>query len=181
MGFFTPYSLLITHLFNISAIFNQGNLLSKFVCMKQLAFVLALFFVGSITFAQSPVSWAFTSKKISDKVYEIHMTATIQPGWHLYSQSQPDDAIAQPTSFAFNNNPLLVFDGKVKEVGKLEKYRDDKLDVSANQYSNKVNFVQVVKLKGNAKTAVTGKLEFQTCDDQKCLPPKTTNFTIALK
>ncbi|ANE50518.1 protein-disulfide reductase DsbD domain-containing protein [Flavisolibacter tropicus] len=150
--------------------------------MKKLAFVLALFFVGSIAaFAQNPVSWAFTSKKISDKVYEIHMTATIQSGWHLYSQTQPDDAIAQPTSFAFNNNPLLVFDGKVKEVGKLERYRDDKLDVSANQYSNKVNFVQVVKLKGNAKTAVTGKLEFQTCDDQKCLPPKTTNFTIALK
>jgi len=149
--------------------------------MKKLAFVLALFLVGSAAFAQNPVSWAFTSKKISDKVYEIHMTATIQPGWHLYSQNQPEDAIAQPTTFVFNNNPLLVFDGKVKEIGKLEKYRDDKLDVSANQYSNKVNFVQTVKLKGNAKTAVTGKLEFQTCDDEKCLPPKTTNFTIALK
>jgi hypothetical protein len=30
----------------------------------------------------------------------------------------------------------------------------------ANQYSNKVDFVQVVKLKGKAKTAVTGKLVF---------------------
>jgi thiol:disulfide interchange protein DsbD len=149
--------------------------------MKKLVFILALFFVGTVAFAQNPVSWAFTSKKISDNVYEIHMTATIQPGWHLYSQSQPADAIAQPTTFVFNNNPLLVFDGKVKELGKLEKYRDDKLDVSANQYSNKVNFIQTVKLKGKAKTAVTGKLEFQTCDDQKCLPPKTTNFTIALK
>lgn len=149
--------------------------------MKKLVFILALFLVGGAAFAQNPVSWAFTSKKISDKVYEIHMTATIQPGWHLYSQNQPADAIAQPTSFVFNNNPLLVFEGKVKEVGKLEKYRDETLDVSANQYSNKVNFVQTVKLKGKAKTAVTGKLEFQTCDDEKCLPPKTANFTIALK
>ncbi|HYH14346.1 MAG TPA: protein-disulfide reductase DsbD domain-containing protein [Flavisolibacter sp.] len=149
--------------------------------MKKLAFVLALFMLGNVAFAQSPVSWAFTSKKISDQVYEIHMTATIQPGWHLYSQKQPEDAIAQPTSFVFNKNPLLSFDGNVKEIGKLEKYRDDKLDVSANQYSNKVNFIQTVKLKGKAKTAVTGKLEFQTCDDEKCLPPKTQNFTIALK
>ena len=55
------------------------------------------------------------------------------------------------------------------------------LGVSANQYSNKVDFVQVVKVKGKAKTNVTGKLEFQTCDDKKCLPPKTVNFSIALK
>lgn len=146
------------------------------------ALLLALFFaVGTLAFAQNPVSWSFTSKKISDKVYEVVLTASIQPGWHLYSQNQPDDAIAQPTSFTFNNNPLVELNGKVKELGKLEKYRDDKLDVSANQYSNKVDFVQVVKLKGKAKTAVTGKLEFQTCDDKKCLPPKTIPFTIALK
>lgn len=148
--------------------------------MKKLLFVtLALAFLNTLS-AQNPVSWAFTSKKISDKVYELHLTATIQPGWHLYSQKQPEDAIAQPTSFTFNNNPLLNFDGTVKELGKMEKYTDKLLDVSAYQYSNKVNFVQVVKLKGKVKTAVTGKLEFQTCDDKKCLPPKTVPFTIAL-
>ncbi|HEY0752237.1 MAG TPA: protein-disulfide reductase DsbD domain-containing protein, partial [Chitinophagaceae bacterium] len=148
--------------------------------MKKLLFVtLALAFLNTIS-AQNPVSWAFTSKKISDKVYELHLTATIQPGWHLYSQKQPEDAIAQPTSFTFNNNPLLNFDGTVKELGKMQKYTDKLLDVSAYQYSNKVNFVQVVKLKGKVKTAVTGKLEFQTCDDKKCLPPKTVPFTIAL-
>src|SRR5215204_2040240 len=135
--------------------------------MKKVLLVALSFMTGTLAFSQNPVSWSFTSKKVSDKVYEVTLVASIQPGWHLYSQSQPEDAIAQPTSFSFNNNPLLNFDGNVKEVGKLEKYRDDKLDVSANQYSNKVEFVQVVKLKGKAKTAVTGKLEFQTCDDKK--------------
>lgn len=149
--------------------------------MKKALLVALFFAIGGFAFAQNPVSWSFTSKKVSDKVYEVIAIASIQPGWHLYSQNQPEDAIAQPTSFMFNKNPMLNFEGKVKEVGKLEKYRDEKLDVSANQYSNKVQFVQIVKLKGAAKTAVTGKLEFQTCDDQKCLPPKTVPFTIALK
>lgn len=148
--------------------------------MKKIFFSLAVIF-SMTALAQSPVSWAFTSKKISDKVYEVHMTATILKGWHLYAQAQPKDAIAQPTLFQFNTNPLLNFDGKVKEVGKLEKYKDKVLDLSAYQYSNKVNFVQIVKLKGNAKTAVIGKLEYQTCDDKKCLPPKTIPFSIALK
>lgn len=149
--------------------------------MKKSLLIFLSLFALSAAFAQSPVSWGFTSKKVGANVYELRLTATMQPGWHLYSQTQPSDAVAQPTSFMFNSNPLLSLDGKVKEVGKLEKFHDEKLDVSANQYSGKVDFVQVVKVKGSAKTNVTGKLEFQTCDDKKCLPPKTLPFSIALK
>ena len=100
------------------------------------------------------------------------MTATMQSGWHLYSQVQPEDAIANPTGFKINNNPLLSLEGKIKEVGKMEKFQDAKLEVSANQYSNKVDFVQMVKLKANAKTNVTGSVEYQTCDDEKCFRQK---------
>jgi len=150
--------------------------------MKKLLFIFSAWFImGNVAGAQNPVSWLFSSKKISEQVYEIQMVANIQSGWHLYAQSQPKDAIAQPITFKFNPNPLIALNGKVKETGKLEKYKDDVLDVSANQYSNKVIFSQLVKLKGKAKTAVTGKLEFQTCDDKKCLPPKSVPFTIALK
>jgi hypothetical protein len=151
--------------------------------MKRFLLIIVAFFTVAIASAQNinPVSWTFTSKKLGDKEYEIQMLATIQQGWHLYSQSQPEDAIAQPTSFQFNKNPLLDMNGKVKELGKLEKFKDKTLDVSANQYSNKVLFVQKVKIKGKAKTNVTGKLEFQTCNEEKCLPPKSVNFSIALK
>jgi thiol:disulfide interchange protein DsbD len=150
--------------------------------MKKLVFILfAVLSVGIASAQLNPVNWSFASKKINDKEYELQLVATIQPGWHLYSQTQPEDAIAQPTSFKFNKNPLLDLNGRVAEVGKMEKYKDKTLDVSANQYSNKVVFVQKVKLKGKARTAVTGNLEYQTCNDEKCLPPKTVNFSIALK
>jgi hypothetical protein len=150
--------------------------------MKKLCFVFFSLLFTVLASAQNltPVTWTFSSKKISENVYDLQMVATIQKGWHLYSQTQPEDAVAQPTSFSFNKNPLVELDGKVKEVGKLEKYKDETLGVSANQYSNKVVFVQRVKLKGKAKTNVTGKLEFQTCNDEKCLPPKTVNVSIAL-
>lgn len=149
--------------------------------MKKIITLFSILLVTLALNAQNPVTWAFSAKKISDKLYELHMTATIQPGWHLYSQTQPEDAIAIPTSFTINKNPLLTLDGKVKEIGKLEKFHDAKLDLSANQYSHKVNFVQVVKLRTDAKTNITGNVEFQTCDDEKCLPPKTTNFSIPIK
>jgi thiol:disulfide interchange protein DsbD len=127
----------------------------------------------------NPVSWTFSSKKVADKTYELHLTANLQPGWHMYSQTQPDDAIPQPTLISFNKNPLLTLAGKAKEDGKMEKFTDPNLG-SANQYSTKVDFVQTVKLKANAKTNVTGSVKFQTCDNEKCLPPKTVSFNVAL-
>jgi thiol:disulfide interchange protein DsbD len=150
--------------------------------MKKFLLILVAFFTFGLLSAQglNPVNWSFNSKKISDNVYEIQMIATIQQGWHVYSQSQPKDAIAQPTTVVFNKNPLLELDGKLKESGNLEKFKDKDLDISANQYSNKVVFSQRVKVKGKAKTNVTGKLTYQTCNDEKCLPAKTINLSIAL-
>jgi len=150
--------------------------------MKKILASLSFLAIGLAVQAQlNPVSWSFTTKKIADKTYEVHMKATIQNGWHLYSQSQPVDAIAIPTTFTFNSNPLLKLEGKVKEVGKMEKFHDPKLDLSANQFSNTVTFIQVVKLKAKTKTNITGSVEFQTCDDKKCLPPRTVNFTAAIQ
>lgn len=150
--------------------------------MKKILASLSFLFLAVAVQAQlNPVSWSFTTKKIAEKTYEVHMKATIQNGWHLYSQSQPVDAIAIPTTFTFNSNPLLKLEGKVKEVGKMEKFHDPKLDLSANQFSNTVTFIQVVKLKAKTKTNITGSVEFQTCDDKKCLPPKTVNFTASIQ
>jgi DsbC/DsbD-like thiol-disulfide interchange protein len=149
--------------------------------MKKLLPLFAFVFATVSAQAQSPVSWTFSSKKISDKTFEVHLLANIQNGWHIYSQSQPDDAVATPTSFKINMNPLLSLDGKIKELGSLEKFKDKTLGISADQYSNKVDFVQVVKMKASANTNVSGSVEFQTCNDHTCLPPKTINFNVALK
>ena len=150
--------------------------------MKKIILVTLIAAIGISAHAQmplNPVSWTFTSKKLADKTYEVHITATIQSGWHLYSQTQPDDAIPQPTAITFNKNPLITLDGKAKEDGKMEKFSDPNLG-TAYQYSSKVDFVQKVKLKSTAKTKVSGSVKFQTCDNEKCLPPKTITFNVAL-
>lgn len=150
--------------------------------MKKLLVLAAFVFATLSGNAQmNPITWSFTAKKISDKNYEIHMTATIQTKWHLYSQTQPGDAIVNPTTFIINANPLFKLEGKIKEVGKMEKFKDKDLGVSANQYSKTVDFIQQIKMKANVKTNFTGNVEYQTCDDHQCLPPKKVNFSIAIK
>ncbi len=148
--------------------------------MNKIVFGILLLISCNI-FAQNPVKWEFSSKKTADKLYEVTLTATIQSGWHLYSQKQPSDAVNMPTEIVFKANPLVTLDGKPKETGKMELFKDKTIKASANQYSGKVIFTQKVKLKASVKTNVVGTIEYQTCNDVKCLPPVKQAFTISLK
>jgi thiol:disulfide interchange protein DsbD len=150
--------------------------------MKNWLILFAGLLVGQLSWSQlQPVVWSFGAKKTADRTYEIEIKATIKPGWHLFSQTQPADAIALPTVFVVNPNPLLLRKGSLREVGKLEKYKDKTLGVTAYQYADQVRFVQTVTLKAKAKTLFAGTVEFQTCDDEKCLPPQKINFSIPLQ
>jgi thiol:disulfide interchange protein DsbD len=124
------------------------------------------------------VDWKYSANKIADKTYKLHITATIDDGWHIYSQNTPKDGPSLPTSFKFNKNPLVMLTGKVKEIGTLVTKHEEVLDVNLKYYRNKVDFVQVVKLKNNVKTNVTGSIEFMACTDEGCLLPESLPFSI---
>ena len=147
---------------------------------KAIIFCLAM--VAAMTIcAQKPVTWTYTAKKIADKTYEIHLKATIQDGWHLYAQAQPENFIGVPTSIKFDKHPLLALDGKIKEIGKLEISKEPSLDIESWQYNKQADFVQRVVLKNNVKTNISGSIEFQVCTDELCLLPATVNFNIAVE
>lgn len=148
---------------------------------KFLLAVLGMFMVITLTAqVQTPVKWSYSAKKISTNTYEVHLTATIEKGWHTYSQTTPDGGPI-PTAIAFGKNPLFDVQGATKEVGKLETHFEKLFNVDVKQFSNKVDFVQVIKLKTAAKTNVTGTVDFMVCNDEQCLPPSSQKFSIALK
>ncbi len=147
--------------------------------------VFVLVFIVSISFAtmaqvNNPVSWSFSAKKIADKTYEVHLTATIEKGWHIYSPGTPDGGPV-PTTITFSKSPLLVINGTPREVGKLEQKHEPLFGVDVKQYSNKVDFVQIVIVKGAVNTAVKGSVEFMVCNDSQCLPPSSADFSVPLK
>jgi hypothetical protein len=139
---------------------------------------LAMFCLVSGLRAQ--VQWSFTAKKTADKTYDLHCTATIGAGWHIYSQFTPDGGPV-PSEFSFSANPMVERIGVVKEAGKLEQHHEPLFGVDVKQFSNTVDFIQSVKIKAKVKTTVTGKLKYMACNDSQCLPPKEVTFTIALQ
>lgn len=125
---------------------------------------------------ESPVTWSYTAKKIADKTYELHITAMIDGNWHVYAQDAGEGP--EPTSISFTVNPLVKLDGKVKEIGKLEKTYDPNFKSVLKYYGKQVDFVQKIKLKSSANTLVKGTVTYMVCNDKKCLPPKEIPFSI---
>ena len=146
--------------------------------MKKIFLASLLILLAGYANAQinNPVKWTYTAKKIADKTYELHMTATIDGNWHLYAQDAGEGP--EPTTFTFTANPLIKFDGKIKEVGKLEKSYDKNFKSVSKYYGNKVDFVQKVKVKSSIATVVKGTVNFMVCNDRQCLPPRDVPFTI---
>lgn len=146
--------------------------------LRKLLFgVVFLLFAGSVQAQISnPVTWSYTAKKTGDKTYEIHMTATISGDWHLYAQDAGEGP--EPTSFSFTPNPLISFDGNVKEVGNMEKSFDKNFNSVLKYYAKKVDFVQKVKVRSSIATVVKGTVSFMVCNDRLCLPPREVPFSV---
>jgi hypothetical protein len=146
---------------------------------KSVLFSLAVLMSGGMLMAQSnkQVNWSLSSKKIAEKTYEVHMTATIGGDYHLYAQNAGGDGPIA-TSFSFVKSPLLLLSGKVLEVGKLVKKYESAWSHDVRYYEKTVDFVQIVKLKSNVKTDLAGKVSFMVCDDHQCLPPSDVELKV---
>lgn len=143
--------------------------------------LLVTLMLGTVAMAQSDkeVKWAYSAKKIADKTYEVHLTATVGSSWHIYAQEVGVDGPI-PTKFTFSKNPLLTPEAQVKEAGKLITKNEEVWGGKVRYYENKVDFVVVVKVKGSAKTKLAGKVEYMVCNEEKCLPPAETEFSVAI-
>src|SRR5436190_22112227 len=117
--------------------------------MKSTLLSLFVLVISAASFAQSnkEVKWSFSAKKIADKTYEVHLTATVNGDWHIYSQNVGVDGPI-PTAFTFTKNPSVIFDGKVAENGKMIKKNEEVWGGEVHHYEKTVDSVQKVKIKG---------------------------------
>ena len=144
--------------------------------------VLGILFLSILSFQLSaqkamPVKWQFDIEKINETDYNVTFTASIDKGWYVYSQYLESDMGPIPTSFTFENASDFELLSKTEEIGeKIEKF-DKLFDMNISKYANEVKFVQKIRNTNKAKEVV-GSLEFMTCDDHQCLPPKSLDFKL---
>lgn len=149
--------------------------------MKHIFLVICSLF-SLLTVAQNqlnPVSWKTTYVDKGNNEGEIVITATIEDKWHIYSQ-RPTDAGPIPTSFTITaNNANYSVIGKVEEQDAHEEYVKA-FEAKVFVFEHEAVFKQKIKRKNTKSFTINVSLEFMTCNDMQCLPPKTIDLTVQI-
>jgi thiol:disulfide interchange protein DsbD len=145
--------------------------------MKKLLLILALL---TINLAQSqifePVKWKTSVEKLSDNSLELIATATIDKGWHLYSQIVPEDGPVA-TSFKYVKKGIKIT-GATKE-GKGHVIDDPIFGLRIKFFEEKAIFKQKVMITEQIKE-INASVEFMVCDNTRCLPPSETELVFTV-
>ena len=139
-----------------------------------------IFFLAFDSFSQNliPVTWHYAFVKTGKGEGELIFKAKIQNNWHIYSQHQSGDGPI-PTSFNFvpGSNYKLV--SSVSEPDP-EKSYSEAFETEVLMFSREVEFKQKISFESNSTFTVNGELEFMSCNDVSCLPPRIEKFSFSI-
>ncbi|WP_299058568.1 thioredoxin family protein [uncultured Polaribacter sp.] len=143
--------------------------------MKNILFFLFITFsIGLYSQIEDPIEWSTSVEKISDTEYLLISEATLQKGWHLYSQNVPEDGPI-PTTFTYNNsdNNFILEESTTEEKG--VTVDDPVFEMKIKFFEKSAVFQQKVTITSDTST-INGVVEFMVCDDTKCLAPTETEL-----
>ena len=147
--------------------------------MKRVILFLALisFLFGGAQVLE-PVKWETSVEKISDTEYQLISKATIDDGWHLYSQVVPQDGPI-PTTFTYDDS-----DGQFKIIGNTSEEEGHTIDDPVFQmeikfFEKSATFKQKVTVSEDV-ASIDAFVEFMVCDDSRCLPPTEVDLSFKI-
>ena len=129
-----------------------------------------------------PITWEASVEKENDSIFNLVFKATLEEGWHLYSQKEADIDIAPiATTFSYNNaeeNFELI--GETTEPD-IEPIYDQVFEADITYFEDEAVFTQQIKVQPSSNPEINVEIYFSVCDDEKCLPPETERFNISLE
>lgn len=144
----------------------------KKACVSFLLFIFAVTALNAQIV--KPISWAFSVKQVNDSEYALISQATIQKGWHLYSQFVGDGGPVA-TAFTYTPSADYVLDGKTTEGTPITKY-EKTFGMDVKYFQEKAEFSQKIIVHNKNAFTIKGNVYGMTCNDSMCLPPKQVDF-----
>ncbi len=125
-----------------------------------------------------PVKWAITAQQQQPGAWDITFTAIVDQGWYVYSQESFGNDGPMPTAFAFDTLPSFTLSGKTAETGDHKKEgMDPVFEMKVKKYAGRAIFTQRINTTEPDKP-ITGRFDFMTCNDSKCIFPEPVYFSI---
>ncbi|MGB3591497.1 MAG: thioredoxin family protein [Nonlabens sp.] len=149
--------------------------------MNKLYTVLALV-ICQLSLAQfgqmkDPVAWSTQVTVIDQDTFELTATATLDEGWHIYSQTRTE-SLTRPTATVFE---YFDIEGKVELLGVNEEIGvyaqfEEVWGADVYQFSDKAVFKQRIKLLEPVPFIVV-QATSQACNEVSCLMPTPVALT----
>lgn len=126
----------------------------------------------------NPVKWNTSVNKLSETEYELVSTATIEQGWHLYSQNVEDGG-PLPTIFTYDDSEgnFNIVGNTTEEDG--HTVNDPVFEMEVKYFENKATFKQKIKVTEEVET-INAFVEFMACDDTRCVNPPEADLEFNL-
>ena len=133
--------------------------------MKKLVFIFLLTF-STVVIAQiqNPIKWSTSVEKISDKEYDLIITADIEQDWHLYSQYTADGGSLPIFISKKEDEKNFELLGKAKESDTVKKYNDI-FEVYETFFEHKAVLKQRILLQNDNVTHANINLTGQVCKE----------------
>lgn len=121
-----------------------------------------------------PVKWEFTSY-LDGEDYLLLFQATVDKGWHIYSQHLDGQDGPLPTEFVFADS--TVTSSAIEECEPHVEY-DPNFMMDLKFFEGTANWW--TKVPANETRDLSGYLTYMVCDSTKCLPPEDVDFSFDL-
>lgn len=151
--------------------------------LKRLMFVFFATLVVHLSVAQPKdyVTWTFSQKQLSSDEFELQFKATIEPGWHLYSQIETPDG-PLPTIFEFEKSSDYELIGKTIEPKPHEAPEPMFDNQMVRYFDGSALFRQKIRVLNNKPVVIKGFIDGMACNESQCQkfsPP--VDFTFSFK
>ncbi len=151
---------------------------------RLLIFAVAL--VGQTASAQKldPIQWTLISavtKAPPGSNVPLHLQATFQEGWHLYSLTTPAGGPI-PTTAGLADNPAVA-GSRLYQPPPTRQF-DKNFNLDTETFEKQVDLPLVASLTktANGTIELIANVRYQACNDRQCLPPrkKTATYTLTI-
>ena len=135
-----------------------------------------MFLIALSAMAQmmDPVHFTSQLKLLKEGEAELVFSATIDPGWHVYSTNLGNDG---PISASFNTVKMEGAEpvGKLQARGSEIKKYDKLFDMELRYFEKAVTFVQKIRFT-KPQYDIDCYVEYGACNDEACLPPSEASL-----
>ena len=142
-----------------------------------LLFFLALLPMALSAQMQDPIVWTADFTVDGDSA-RLTLSATIDDGWHLYATELPPiDYGPEPTSVSFSSTAGLEAVGELTPQREPIEIYEDAFEGNVRFWEHSIVLIQKFLVTDVNAIALAGKVKFQACNDQNCIPPSAYDFS----